>query len=119
MKKKSQVTIYVAYLFTAFIILAITAVVAPAGTLFTARAIEAGEDILIRANDSIQNIQNETIKAGVTDTINSAFSAGDMNIEVTSDLFQYSWVIMIALVGIVAFLYTRQIVEFQGGGGFV
>lgn len=119
MRKKGQVTIYVSYLLTAFIILAITAVVAPTGALFTTEAIAAGDTILAQANESLNNIQNQTIKDEIGNIITSAREAGTMNIQVTTDLFKYSWVIMLVLVGIVGFLFTRQIVEFRPPGGFV
>lgn len=117
--KKAQVTIYVSYLLVAFIILAITAVVAPAGALFTAEAYTAGQGILERANESIQSINNDTVRARITALTDSAYNAAETNIEVTTDLFKYSWVIMLALIGIVLFLYSRQIVEYSRGGGFV
>lgn len=120
--KRAQVTIYISSLILAIIILVLTAVIAPAGVLFTAKSVEAGEKIMLQANESISQIQNATIRDKWHGIVGSAYEAADTNIEINSYLFQYSWVIMIALVGIVAFLYTRQLVEFQsrgGGGGIV
>lgn len=104
---------------TAFIILAITAVIAPAGVLFTVRSVEAGEDIMLRANESIANIENDTIRSSWHNVISSAYDAADTNIEITSDMFRYAWVIMIILAGIVSFLFTRQIVEYNTRGGII
>lgn len=119
--RKGQVTIYLAFIISAVMIIMITAVFAPMGVLFGTEMFTAGEGILIRANDSIQNIQDATIRQQIEDANNAAISAGQQNIEVSTDLFQYAWVFLIVLTGLVAFLFTRQITEFQlrSGGGFV
>ena len=117
--KKGQVTIYLSGIIIAFIVLVITAVIAPTGALFTSEAYVAGEKILEKANDSIQNIQNDTIRDSVMGVVGEAREATEMNIEVTTDIFRYSWVIILVLVGIVLFLYSRQIVEYGRSGGII
>jgi len=116
--KKAQVTIYLSGLIAMIIIVLVAGFVAPMGTRFTAEIINAGEQQLLRANESIQSIQNDTIREGVTGTISEAFDAGTTNIEVTTDMFQYLWVIVLAVVSLILFLFTRRIIE-VGGGGFV
>jgi hypothetical protein len=119
MNKKGVIVIYVFYVIMAFTILALTAVIAPAGALFTSELIAAGEGILIDANESISGIQNDTIRNRLIASNNAALEAGAQNVEITTSMFQYGWVIMIILVGIMLFLFTRQLIEVQGGGGFV
>lgn len=119
--KKSQVTIYISSLILAIIILTLTAIIAPAGVLFTTESVRAGEKIMLQANESISQITNTTIRDKWNGIVSTAYEAADTNIEINSYFFQYSWVIIVAIVGIVAFLYTRQLVEFQSrsGGGIV
>lgn len=119
-RKKASVSIYVAFATVSIIIVLVAAVLAPMGVLFTAEAYAAGEEIMLDANESISQIQNTTIRNSIQAGINSGLEAAEMNIEVNSDIFQYSWVFVIALAAVVTFLYTRSLVEFQRpGGGFV
>lgn len=118
--KKASVTIYIAFMITAIIIVLIAAILAPMGVLFTAEAYAAGEAIMLDANASVGQIQNDTIRESIQAGMSGALDAAEMNIEVNSDIFQYSWVFVVALAAIVTFLYTRSLVEFQRpGGGFV
>jgi len=115
--KKGVIVIYIAYFIIAITVLVITAVLAPAGARFTSEAIAAGERILLENNETIAGIQNDTIRERLTASNNAALEAGVQNVEVTTSLFQYGWVIMIILVGLIMFLFTRQLIEVQGGGG--
>ena len=114
--KKGEVTIYLFWFLAAVMVLVVAALVAPMGVLFTTELMVAGEDVLLMANESIQDIENTTIRNSVTSVIGEALEAGEDNITILSDIFQYAWVIVLVLSGIVAFLFTRQLVEFQGGG---
>lgn len=114
--KQGQVTIYVFWFITAIMVVILGALVAPIGARFTSEMYTAGEGIILDANHTIQNIQNDSVKASIMGIYGEATQATETNIEVLTDVFQYSWIIVVILSAVVAFLYTRQLVEFQGGG---
>jgi len=114
--KKGVVSIYLTFMIVSIIIVLIAAAFAPMGVLFNTKMFEAGEDILLRANDSIENIQDPNVKASVTENIGQAIEAADNNIEVNSDIFQYGWILVIGMAALVIFLFTRRLVETSGGG---
>ena len=116
--KKSQVTIYLAGLIVMIIIVTISAFLAPLGARFTSEMVVAGQTELLRANETISKIQNQTIKDRWAGTVGEAYEAAETNIEVTTDMFQYMWVIVCAVVALILFLYTRRVIE-VGGGGFI
>lgn len=116
--KKSQVTIYVMFIFVAILIVIIAAVLAPLGVLINTEFYKAGESILLQANSTLQDINDPTAKAQIQDSINSAFAAQENNIEVNANFFQYSWILVIGLTGLIMFLFTRKTVEY-GSGGFI
>jgi len=117
--KKAQLTLYVVWFLSAIIILVVAAFLAPMGVLFNSELYKAGEEIMLDANESIQGIQNDSMRTQITAVITEALDAQENNIEINSDLFQYSWVFVLILSGIVVFLFTRRTVEFSYGGGFV
>lgn len=116
MNRKGNVTLYIAFLFIAVIIITIGALVGPLGTLFTTEMILAGEDILGQANESIANINDATIRESIYATVASANAAAETNIEVSAGLFQWSWLLLLIVAVLVIFLITRQTVEVGGGG---
>lgn len=117
--KKATVTIYIVFFILAIIIIMISAILAPIAVDMNSRFYLAGQDILDTANDSVQSINDATIKASVTDSIDSAFDAGQNNIEINADIFRYAWLMVLGVTALTLFLISRQIVEVSGPGGFV
>lgn len=113
--KKAQVSIYLAFMISAIFIILIASIFAPMGVLFNTEMYKAGEDILERANTSIQGIHDATVKAQIESMVATAQDSAVMNIEVNADLFTYSWIIIVALTAIVVFLFSRRLNEVQGG----
>lgn len=116
MSRRGQIAIYIYFIVLAIFILLIGAVFAPMGVLFNVKMYEAGEQIMLQANDSISNIQDDAVRTQVQAVIDTGLSDVQTNIEVNSDIFQYSWVLMLGVTGMVVFLLTRRIVEFNQGG---
>ena len=117
--KKAQVSIYVVFIFTAIIIIVITAVLAPMGVLFNSEMYVAGEDLMLKGNETIAQIQDTDVRNAILGSINKAFLAQQNNIEINADLFRYSWIFILGLTALVVFLFTRRLIETSGGGGFI
>lgn len=120
-RKRGQVTLYLAFIIAGIVIITIGAFVGPLGTMFNTKMYLAGQDILNKTLPDIELIQDETIRTQINDSINSAIAASVVNIEVSTSLFQYSWILLLVSLALIVFLATRQLVEFGGGsrGGFV
>lgn len=114
---RAQVSIYFAFIIVAIIVVFIGAFFAPLGARFSTEMFKAGEDILATSQDSIQSIEDEEIKERITDTLQTARLSQESNIAVSSDLFKYSWIVILFLTALVSFLFTRRLVE--TGSGFV
>jgi len=116
--KRGVVALYLVFIISAVIVVLISAVFAPMGVLFNSKMYAAGLDIMSKANTSINNITDPVIKAEIQATIQSAYDAADNNIDVNAAIFQYGWILIIGLVAVIVFMYTRSLIE-VGGGGFV
>lgn len=112
--KKGSVTLMIVFFIAAVIIITITAVLAPMGVLFNTAMFTAGEDILNQSQPYIDDIKDTDIRNTINDVVTSAKAAGSDNIEVNANLFQYSWVFIIILTGLIIFLLTRRAVEYGG-----
>lgn len=117
-QKKGQVTIYLTFMIVAIFILFIAAFFAPMGVLLNSKLYEAAEMIMLDANESISNIQDDVVREQIQAEIQAGLDASQNNINVNANIFQYSWIIILALVAIVVFLFTRRMVEY-GQGGFI
>lgn len=113
--KKGTVTLYIVTMISAILILIIASVFAPMGVLLNTKLYASAEDIYLRANESIGDIQDAEVRARVYGMIDAGLEAQENNIEVNADLFQYSWIFVLVLTGIISFLYTRRLVETTGG----
>lgn len=115
--KRGQAGLYVAFIFVAFIIVTLAAIFAPIGVEFTIQLYAAGEEIWLDAQEDITQINNADIRNALNDTISAARAATTTNVEVLGAFFQYGWILVLVLSGLVVYLLTRRLVEVGGGGG--
>lgn len=116
--KKGQAVLYITFFISALIIIVIAAVLAPMGVQFSTVMFTEGESILANAQPDIDAIQDTDIQAAINASVASAKEAGSTNIQVNSAMYQYAWVLVIILAGVIFFLQTRRLIE-VGAGGFV
>lgn len=119
MNKKGQVAIYIVFTIVAIMCVFMGAFIAPMGVDLTSKLYVEGETLMLDANETISTISDTTIKGQIQDTISNAMLAQQNNIEVHSAIFQYGWILAIVLVGLVAFMFTRSLVEYKAGGGLI
>lgn len=117
--KKGTIALYISFIFTSIIIILIAAVFAPMGVLFNSKMYVAGQDILLRANDSLEKINDATVQDRLQGVVGSAYESAENNIEINSNLFQYSWILIVGLGALIAFIYSRRLVEYGSVGGFI
>lgn len=109
--KKGLLSIYIAFVIVALSIILFAAIFVPMGVLFSSQAYVAGEGILRSANDSFENIQDPNVKSAVTGSVGAAIDSSQSNIQTYSDVFRYSWVLGLIVVGLVMFMISRRLVE--------
>lgn len=118
MNKKGNLSLYITFIIVGILIVLIAAIFAPMGVLFNVEAYKAGELILDQANESVEGIQDATVKAAVIGVIGEAKNSAQNNIEVNGNIFQYGWIFLLGISALVVFLFSRRLVE-AGGGSFI
>lgn len=119
MNKKAQAVFYVMFFFMALIVVVIAAVLAPLGVRFNSEVLVFGEQMILESNDTISQIQDDTIRTNVQATLSEATAQTQNNIDVNAAIFQYGWVILLILSGLAIFIYQIRIKETTGGSGGV
>lgn len=114
--KKAQVSLWLVFFGFSIVIVLISAFAAPFLVQFNTEMYHAGERIYLNANESVQNINDQTARETITGIIEGGLSATEQNIQINNGLFQYGWVFVIALVGITVFIAARRLVEVSSGG---
>ena len=117
--KRGTIMLYITFIILAVIIITISAVVAPMGVLFNTKMYQVGEQIILDANESISAIDNSTVRTNLQTMFSNALGNTENNIEVNNSIFQYGWIIVLVLTGLVLFIYTRRLVEVGSSGGFI
>lgn len=114
--KKGQVGFYLVFIFVAVIIVMIGAVSSTFGSTLATNFYEAGEALLIDTQQNVvTEIDDPAVRAQLNATFTSATAAATTNITVANSLFQYSWIFLLVLVGVVLYLIARSTVAFQKG----
>lgn len=116
--KKGNLTLYIITAMLGLVIIVVAGLLSPLGTLVNAEIYRAGEDLMLKANESISQIQNETVKTRIEAVMKTGLDATEDNIEINSNVYEYGWVFFLIIFFVVVFLSARQIKE-SGGRGFV
>lgn len=114
--KQSQMSLYFTFLIAAIVIVVLTALIAPFGVKFGTEMYSIGEGLILEANDTLNNIDNATVRNSLRSSMEGGLDAAEDNINVNTSVFRYSWLIMLVLIALIIFIYTRKMVEVQGGG---
>lgn len=117
MNKKINSRGSVSYFFV-FVILSVVLVTLFAFAIPLLQAIdtafyEAGEDILLDANETASNIQNDNIRESIQANFQAQTESIPTQIDILSTFHQYGWIIIILAIVLVIFLITRQTVELE------
>lgn len=113
--KKGVIAIYLVFIGLALLVILIASVVAPFGVLLNTKLYAAGEDILQQSEAALSGINNTAVRNQINASIQEALGDAQTNIDINSDIFQYGWVIVVILVTLVVFLFTRKTIEVSGG----
>ena len=115
--KKANLSLYIVWFILAIIIILTAALIVPMGTIFATTMYAEGEKLLVMSNSSIERIQDQEVKDRIQAIIGSAKDSAELNIETSTNIFKYSWLIVIIITIIVLFLIARSYVEINQGGG--
>lgn len=105
-------------IFTVFIILAITivllsALVMPLVINFNTKIYQAAEPTLLNARATASTFQDANVSNAVLGSITSAQDSISTNIEIHSLFFTHSWFILIVMIALALWIYSRQQVELE------
>jgi hypothetical protein len=114
--KKAQLTIWFVFIITAIIVITLTAVIIPLGVRINTEFYKAGADLIAQSNASISSISDADVKSELQATFAGAMSSEQDNITVGTNIFQYSWIVVLVIISLVLFLYARRMVEVGPGG---
>lgn len=109
--------LYITFFIVAILIITLAAVIAPMGVRFNTVMYEAGEQLLIDSNATLAQINNTEVRTELYASIDQALDSAQTNIDINTDIFQYSWIVVLILVFLIIFIFTRRTVEVQGGAG--
>lgn len=115
LNKRGSVMLYITFIITALIVILIGAFFVPMGVRFNSALYVAGEQILKDSQPDIDRIQDNAIRTQLNETLTTAKQASADNIEVNAQLFRYSWILVIGLVALIIFIFTRRLTEINTG----
>jgi hypothetical protein len=114
--EKGSISFYIIFVFLAFITLTLFVFLTPIMMDFNTRIYTAGEIALIDANETASQIQNADVRASFQSSLTSSQNSIPNQVAILSFFFQYAWIIVILVILLSLFIYTRQSVEAEKGG---
>ena len=118
MNNKGNIMFFFSFISVAFVLLLIFTVGTTLVISMNTSMYEAAEEILIDANTTIQSIADPTIKAEIQSANDTSLDSIQETIMTNELLFQYSWLIILFVIGLMFFIFSRTMVERQGGAVF-
>lgn len=121
MNKKAVFDAYLLFIISGLFIVFIAAFAVPFSVNFNSKIYAKGDELIRDANDTISQISDSEAKTSIMNTFSTTLGAEQENIEITTQLFKYSWIIVTLFVFIIMFLYARQRTESSSlrGGGYI
>lgn len=111
LNEKGSISYFMVFVVLAVILLVLFAVAIPFLQAFNIALYEAGEDILIDANKTVQQLENEEIKAALEGALGQQVTSIETQVDILGTFFKYGWIIIILVIVLVIFLASRQAVE--------
>lgn len=111
MNERGVITYAIVFIFLAFILLTVFVFITPVLIEFNAEMYAAGEEILLDANATANEFQNQDIKAQFQDALGSAQQSIPTQVSILAAFFQYAWIIILIVVLMVLYMLTRETVE--------
>lgn len=109
--KKGVIGLFFLFIFFSILLLFLFAFAVPLLIQIDTSFYTAGEDIFINSQDTINSIQNDTIKAEIQGSINSAKESIPEQISILSTFHKYGWLIIIIIILFILFMQSRIAVE--------
>lgn len=122
MKKKGQVMYFVTFIIVAVFISIIAAIGIPAGVELTNQAYAIGDDLLRQSNDTVSTIVDDTLREGMTPSVNAAIASTSTNNLIVAQMQIWIWIIMLILAGLLIFMAAQGDILVQqrsSGGGLI
>jgi len=114
--KKAQISTMIFVTVFLFMIILVTAILAPFGVKFGVDMYRAGEDILESTNSTLEKINDTSVKSSLSSSVQGALDTTEDNIALNSALFKYSWLVVIVIFALIWFLKSREDVQGFSGG---
>jgi predicted PurR-regulated permease PerM len=117
--RKGNMTLVFVFLASSVILIILAGLFSPMLVNFSTIITESGDGIMRDAQPSLDNIENVEIRNQINQSLNSAIQSSADNISILAGFYQYAWVIILIVSGIIIFLFARLLVETGGRGGIV
>lgn len=113
-RKKGVIALFFAFVIVSIIMIVLFAFAIPLILATNIGLYGAGDDIMDKID--LGTINDAGIRTAINDSLTTARASTADNVSILSSFFQYSWLIIIVILGLIMFLYSRRIIETQVGG---
>lgn len=113
-KRKGVIALFFVFVIVGTILLVLFAFAIPMMMAMNVGLYAAGDNII--GNIDVSQINDVGIRTAINNSLNTASQSTADNVSILSSFFQYSWFIVIAILSLMLFLKSREMVETNAGG---
>lgn len=119
MNKKANLTLAFVFIASSVVLIILAGLFTPMLVQFSTFTLTMGDNLIVDTKPTLENINNTAIRNQINASLQGAEQASADNISILAGFYQYAWVILIIVTGLIIFLLTRVLVETGGRGGLV
>lgn len=109
--EKGNVSLFFAFILIAIVGTMMFIILAPALQTFNLHIFEASEEIIQQNQAILPEIEDASYRADFNAILAEQLESQAFQIDVLGGLYKYGWIIILAIIALVYFLWTRQLVE--------
>jgi predicted PurR-regulated permease PerM len=113
-EKRGVFSFVVAFLMVSILLLALFFAIIPVLINFNTKVSATAEKQFLDANENINALTDNEVKTELYASVNNAYDTIPSQTDILSVIFQYSWVIILAVLAFIWYLNARRTVEYGG-----
>jgi hypothetical protein len=111
--ERGSISLFMVFVSLSIVLLVLYSLIFPLLQQMNISFFESSESLLIDANATAAKISNPGIRSQLQATLQAEVDSVATQVDILGVFFQYGWIILILVVVLVLFMWSRQLVETQ------
>lgn len=116
---KGTLSFFAMFIAVSIVIIISCAIFIPFIVDFIYKSYTTSQEIMSMGEEEINKIENQSVKRDLYNSYNATMESTSFQITILQNFYRYSWLIVIIIISLVAYVSARRLVEYEGRGGVI